>query len=163
MSAGTAVVVVHALVAIVMIAGLVGRWIVLGAAARADELPAMRVLARASGPFERMVVVSSTATLVLGLAAAWATGRSVLGPLAGGHLDWLFVSLLLYLSLLPLVPLVFLPRGRVFEAAMTEAESRGAVTPELLAAFHDPVVRAAHVYELGAVTVILVLMLAKPF
>ena len=36
-------------------------------------------------------------------------------------------------------------------------------TPALRAAFHDPVMRAAHVYELGAVTVVLVLMLTKPF
>ena len=40
---------------------------------------------------------------------------------------------------------------------------RGEVTPELHAAWADPVVRAAHLYELGAVTVVLVLMLAKPF
>jgi len=35
--------------------------------------------------------------------------------------------------------------------------------PDLHAAWRDPVVRAAHVYELGAITVVLVLMLAKPF
>ena len=90
-------------------------------------------------------------------------GRSVLGPLTGGSVDWLFVSLLLFLSILPLVPLVFLPRGRDYEAAMATAEASGDVTPELQAAWRDPVVRAAHVYELGSVTVVLILMLAKPF
>jgi len=47
--------------------------------------------------------------------------------------------------------------------AMAEADARGEVTPALRAAWRDPVVRAAHVYELGAVTVVLVLMLTKPF
>jgi hypothetical protein len=30
-------------------------------------------------------------------------------------------------------------------------------------AWRDPVVRAAHVYELGAVTVVFLLMVSKPF
>lgn len=163
MTAEAAVVVIHALVGVAMIAGLIGRWIVLAAASRASELAAMRTLTAAAAPFERIVIVSSTATLLFGLAAAWATGRSVLGPLTGGSVDWLFVSLLLYLSVGPLVPLIFLPRGRVFDAAFREAEAAGVVTDAVRAAWDDPVVRAAHVYELAAVTLVLVLMLAKPF
>src|SRR5262245_29071211 len=157
------VVVIHALIGILFAAGLIGRWMVLGAAERATDLPAMRTLAAAAGPFERIVIVGSMLVLVFGLAAAFLQGRSVLGPLTGGSVDWLFVSLLLYLSIIPLVPLVFLPRGRVFGAAMDDAERQGRVTSELQAAWRDPVVRAAHLYELGAVTLILVLMLSKPF
>jgi hypothetical protein len=157
------VVLAHALLGIVFIVGLAGRWIVLGAAARADDLPAMRTLAAAAAPFERIVIVSSTLVLLFGVAAAFATGRSVLGPLGGGPVDWLFVSLVLYVSIVPLVPLVFLPRGRVFAATLAEAEAMGGVTPALRAAWHDPVVRAAHVYELAATTIVLCLMLAKPF
>ena len=157
------VVLAHALIAILFVAGLVGRWVVLGAAARATELPAMRTLTAAAGPFERIVIVGSILVMVFGLVAAFLQGRSVLGPLTGGSVDWLFVSVVLYLSIIPLVPLVFLPRGRVFEAALTEAESRGEVTPALRTAWADPVVRTAHVYELGAVTIVLILMLSKPF
>ena len=157
------VVLTHALIAILFVAGLVGRWIILGAAARATELPAMKILAAAAGPFERIVIVGSMLVMLLGLLAAFVAGRSVLGPLTGGALDWLFVSLLLYVSIIPLVPLVFLPRGRLFEAAMAEAETAGQVTPALRAAWADPIVRAAHVYELAVVTIVLVLMLSKPF
>lgn len=39
----------------------------------------------------------------------------------------------------------------------------GVVTDSLRTAFRDPVVFAAHVYELGAMVVVLVLMIAKPF
>ena len=157
------VVLVHALIGILFVAGLLGRWIVLGAAERATELSAMRTLTAAAGPFERIVIAGSILVLVFGLAAAYLEGRSVLGPLTGGSVDWLFVSLLLYVSILPLVPLVFLPRGRVFEAAMEGAERDGRVTSELQAAWRDPMVRAAHVYELGAITLVLILMLSKPF
>ena len=47
--------------------------------------------------------------------------------------------------------------------ALAEATEARQVTPALRAALGDPVVRAAHVYELGAVTVVLILMLTKPF
>jgi len=157
------VVLVHALIGILFIAGLVGRWIVLGLAERATELPAMKTLTAAAGPFERIVIVGSMLVFLAGILAAFMEGRSILGPLTGGGVDWLFVSVLLFLSILPLVPLVFLPRGRVFEAALADAEGTGQVTPELRTAWRDPVVRAAHLYELGAVTVVLVLMLNKPF
>jgi len=153
----------HALAGVAFIAGLLGRWIVLGLAARATELGSMRTLAAAAGPFERLVIVGSQVVMVLGIATAIVEGIPFLGPLQGGHVDWLFVSLLLFVSVLPLVPLVFLPRGRVFAAAMADAEARGEVTQALREAWHDPVVRAAHLYELAAVTIVLVLMLTKPF
>jgi hypothetical protein len=73
------------------------------------------------------------------------------------------VSVVFFLSIIPLVPLVFLPRGRVFAAAMEDAARRNEITPEVLAAWRDPVTRAAHVYEVAAVTTIFVLMVAKPF
>jgi hypothetical protein len=62
-----------------------------------------------------------------------------------------------------MVPLVFVPRGRVFDRALADARQRGAVTLELTAAFRDLVVRAARTLELVVVAVILVLMVVKPF
>ena len=163
MTITTIVVLAHALLGILFITGLIGRWSVLGLSEHATDLPSMKTLAAAAGPFERMVIVVPTFVLLFGVAAAFMQGRSVLGPLTGGTVDWLFVSLLLFLSPLPLVPLVFLPRGRVFDAAMAAAVTNGSVTPELHAAWRDPVVRAAHVYELASVTLVLILMLTKPF
>jgi len=157
------IVLVHAVVGVVLVAGLIGRWITLGAAARVDDLAAVRTVLRVSGPFERVVMLGSIATGILGIGSAVVLGRPFLGPLQGAGFDWVFVSVILLLSIAPLVPLVFLPRGRVFEAVLGEAETRGEYTDALRRAFHDPVVRAAHVYELGAVTVILVLMFTKPF
>jgi hypothetical protein len=163
MTVTTVVVLIHALIGIAFISGLMGRWIVLGLAERATEVPTMKTLTAAAGPFERIVIVAPSFVLLFGIAAAFVEGRSILGPLTGGSVDWLFVSLVLFFSPLPLVPLVFIPKGRLFEAALTDAETKGHVTPELTRAWRDPAVRAAHVYELGAITAVLILMLTKPF
>lgn len=154
---------VHALLGAVFLGGLVGRWIVLGMAERADTLARMQTLTRAAQPFERIVIVGSQVVVVLGIVAAIAQGRPFLGPLQGAPVDWLVVSLILVFTVPVIVPLVFVPRGRVFAAAMEDATARNEVTPELVTAWRDPVVRAAHVYELAVVSVVFVLMVAKPF
>lgn len=154
---------IHALVGVWFIAGLIGRWVTLGYAARASDLVSLKAALGISARFERVVIFGSMIVLLLGIGTAIVQGRAFLGPLQGARIDWLFVSLLLYLSILPLVPLVFLPRGRVFEAALEEATTEGVVTDRLRTAFRDPVVLAAHAYELGAMVVVLVLMIAKPF
>jgi len=155
--------VLHALSGIAFIVGLFGRWMVLAAAERAATPAGMRLLARAAAPFETLVIFGSLIVFILGILTAWAEGLPLLGPFVGAPVNWLFVALILYLSILPLVPLVFLPRGRVFEAALEDAERSGVVSEALRKAWADPVVRAAHIYELTAVTIVLVLMLAKPF
>lgn len=163
MTPSAVIVLVHAVVGVLFVGGLIGRWITLGAAARVNDLAGVRTLLNVTGPFERIVIGGSTAVALLGVAAAIAQGRALLGPLQGAGVDWIFVSVILFLSIAALVPLVFLPRGRIFEAALADAEARGVYTDALRRAFHDPITRAAHVYELGAVTIILVLMFTKPF
>ena len=155
--------VAHALAGLLLLTGLIGRWIALGHAGGADDIPSLRTSLAISSRFERMVIIGFGAVLLLGVATAIAQGRPLLGPLQGAPVDWLFVSLLLFVSTIPLVNFVFLPRGRVFDAALKEAITRGAVTDDLRAAFHDPAVHAAHAYELGAMVVIFILMIAKPF
>ena len=113
--------------------------------------------------FERIVISGGGIVLLLGVATAIVQGRPFLGPLQGAGIDWLFVALLVFVSPLPLVPLVFRPRGRVFDAALAEATAAGLIPDRLRTAFRDPVTRAAHVYELGAMVVVFVLMVAKPF
>jgi hypothetical protein len=157
------IIALHVLAGAVLLGGLIGRWTVLGVAARADSLPAMVTLTRAARPFERIVVIVPNIVLVLGIILVIAQGRPAFGPLQGAPIDWLFVSILLFFSVPVLVPTVFLPRGRIFDAALEDASARGEVTPELLAAWRDPVTRAARVYQLSAVSVIFVLMVVKPF
>ncbi len=110
-----------------------------------------------------MVIRIPVVVLVLGVATAIAQGRAFLGPIQGAPVDWLFVSLLVYNSVIPLVPFVFIPRGRLFGVALADADAAGEVTPALTAAFDDPVVGWAHIYEFVAIVTVFVLMITKPF
>ena len=109
----------------------------------------MRTLTAAAGPFERLVIVGVDAgprcwgSRPRSPRAGRSSGRSRAARSTG--CSWRCSSTC---RCLPLIPLVFVPRGRVFEATLAEATARGVVTPELAAAWRDPVVRAAHWYEL---------------
>ena len=70
---------------------------------------------------------------------------------------------MLYLSIIPLIPLIFIPRGASSGRRWPTADASGTVTPALTAAFAGPVVRAAHLYEFAAIIGVFVLMITKPF
>lgn len=152
--------VLHVASAFWFVAGLIGRNLVLGRARRSGDIARVRTLVETAGPFERfMVRPGSLVVVVLGLVTMWAQDL----PVWEDGTRWAIVSLIAFASLIPLVPLVFLPRGRVFEAALASAIGSQRVTPELSAAFHDPVVAAARWYELVVVAFVIFLMVAKPF
>jgi len=158
-SLATFVVFLHVATAFVFVGGLIGRWVVLGRARRSDDLGEIDTLLPVADRFEKIVIPGSAAVLVLGLLAMWAQDRPLFQD--GGY--WLLVSLVLYLSIMPLVPLIFLPRGRIFEAALAQARQRGTVTADLSAAFRDPWVAFARTYEVVIVGVVVALMVLKPF
>jgi uncharacterized membrane protein len=142
------------------VAGLLGRNVTMARARTASDLRMLDELVTLSGQFERMMVIpGSIAVTVLGLLAAWALGQ----PLAGSDNWWLLTSLLLFVAVGVLVPVVFLPHGKVFEHALADAKARGEVTPELRTALRDPAVRNARAAELVTVAVIITLMVTKPF
>jgi predicted integral membrane protein DUF2269 len=150
---------VHVGIAFALVSGLIGRWILLTRAAACDDVEDAHGLAKAASPFEQIVQIAGTAILPAGLVTAWIQGYPWLGLTTG----WMLISTLLVVSIVPLVPLVFIPRGRIFEDAMGAARERGSVTPELRAAFRDPAVSFARRYELAAVSIVIVLMVLKPF
>ena len=158
-SLATFVVFLHVAAGFWFVGGLLGRWIVLGRARRSDDLREIDALLPTADRFEKIVIPGSAAVLVLGLLAMWAQDR----PLIDDGAYWLLASLVLYLSLIPLVPLIFLPRGRVFESALAGARQRGTVTPELTTAFRDPWVAFARTYEAVIVGLVIALMVLKPF
>jgi uncharacterized membrane protein len=149
----------HVIVAIVLITGFIGRSIVLARAERSTDVRLAADHAAAAAPFESMVRIASGLVLVFGLLTAWAQGYEWLGVTEG----WIAASLALYVIAALLVPIVFIPRGRLFESALHDAVGSGQVTPALRTAFADPAVRAARTYELVSVFVIVALMVVKPF
>lgn len=157
-------VVLHVLSVFWLLAGIIGRDVVIARAAHASAIEEVRMLLGVSHVFEAtMVRPATTVVLVVGLLAAWARGWPILGFLQGGASNWVLVSLLIFLSIIPVIVFVFVPRGRVFRRALDDAIARNQVTPELKAAFGDRAVAAARTYELGMVVVITILMVMRPF
>jgi hypothetical protein len=151
-------VLLHVATAFWFVAGLAGRDVSITRAARATDIASVQALTGAADVFDRFFVIpGSIAVLVAGLIAMAATHLSLADE------TWLLVALILLLSIIPLVPLVFLPRGKVFEAALGDAVTVGEVTPALRAAFADRAVAGARWYERIVVAVVIVLMVTKPF
>lgn len=150
---------VHVVLAMLLVGGLIGRWIVLHRAAASRDLSHTIGLLEASAPFERMVIVSSILVLPAGLLTAWAQGYEWLGLTTG----WMLASVVLYAAITALVPTIFLPRGRRFDEALAAARDAAGVTPALTTAFGDPAVRAAHWAEAIGFGLIVALMVLKPF
>ena len=151
-------VLLHVATAFWFVAGLAGRDVSITRAARATDIASVLALTGAAGVFDQFFVIpGSIAVLVAGLIAMVATNLSL------GDQTWLLVALILFLTIIPLVPWVFVPRGKVFEAALGDAATVGEVTPALRAAFADRAVAGARWYERIVVAVVIVLMVTKPF
>ena len=158
-SLASLILLLHVAAAFWFVGGLLGRWVALGRARRSADLAEVEHLLPIATRFERMVIPGSVAVLALGLLTMLVQER----PFFADGQYWLLVSTLLFVSISILVPTIFLPRGRVFEAALEDARAKGEVTPELAAAFHDPAVAFARIYEAVVVAVIVALMVLKPF
>jgi Predicted integral membrane protein (DUF2269) len=154
------VVFLHVAIGFWFVGGLIGRTVTLGRARSSSDIAEASFLVDLAGWFERwMVIPGSMAVFVAGLLAAWAEDIPLWGPGSG----WLAASIVVFLSTIPLVPLIFLPRAKIFEAALAAARTRGRVTPELAIAFRDPAVTFARVYEAIAIAIVVALMVTKPF
>lgn len=149
----------HIGLAMILVAGVIGRWVTLRRAQQATDIEVTARFTEAAHPFERMVVTSSMLILPAGLLTAWAQGYEWLGLTTG----WMLVSTVIYVAASALVPTVFLPRGRAFEAALADARAAGSMTPALRDAFSDGRVRVARAFEMGGIAVIVALMVLKPF
>jgi hypothetical protein len=154
----------HILIAIWFVAGLIGRGVILRFASRERNVERIGALLDASGFFERFAVIPGwSAVLAAGVLLAWLGGLPILGSLIGHGPNWVLAAIIIWLSTLPWVPLVFLPRAQVFGAALEESRTIGQVATALTNAFADPLVRAGHIYEYAAVIILTYLMVAKPF
>lgn len=151
----------HILTAFWFIGGILGRTISMWQASKTSDVQMVNTLVRVAGCFERwMVIPGSFAVLGFGLGTAWLQRWPMLTQ---GQANWLLVSTLIYLSMIPIIKFVFLPRGKVFASALQGSLAQGQVTSALNAAFHDRAVGAAHIYELVTTVLIIYLMVAKPF
>ena len=154
----------HVAIAFWFVAGLLGRTLAQRQARSSDEIKVVDALSSLAGAFDRLLVIpGAQLVLVGGIVTALLQGYPLLGFLQGARANWLLLSLILYGGITALVPTVFLPTGRAFDAALASARAAGRVTGELTAALHDRRTAWAHAGELAAVAAIIVLMVLKPF
>src|SRR5688572_2227445 len=150
--------------AIWFIGGVLARQIVRASAKRTDDVQHFAVMSLAAGRIEStMVIPGNFAVIVFGIIFALMIGAPILGFLQGASRNWLLVSNILLIIGFLNVPLIFIPRGKVFDAVLKDALARGEMTPELHAHINDPVVRLAHWFELVAMVAIVFLMVFRPF
>jgi hypothetical protein len=158
------VVVLHVFSVFALVAGIVGRGVCHARAQRAADLPTLRTSMELGSMFELTLVRPlSFVVLLTGLAAAWARGWPILGILQGAPINWVLAALLVYMTQIPVILFVFLPRARLYHRALDEASASDIVTPALRAALADPAVRGARLYEMAMIGVLTWLMVAKPF
>jgi hypothetical protein len=154
----------HIFSAIWFIGGVLARQIIRAYAKRTDDVQHFAVMSQAAGRIEStMVIPGNFAVIVFGVIFALMIGAPILGFLQGASRNWLLVSNILLLIGFLNVPLIFLPRGKLFDAALKDALHKGEMTPELRAHIDDPVVKLAHWYELVAMVAIVFLMVFRPF
>jgi hypothetical protein len=104
---------IQILLAFWFVAGVVGRGVRMAQAARAREMPMVLAPVVLAGRFESLMVEPGTlAVVAFGLLTAGAQGWPIQGFLQGGTSNWVLVSLLLTLSMVPVVFWVMIPRGR---------------------------------------------------
>lgn len=151
----------HIACVVAMLSGVIGRSIVRAYTPREESLATLRVLIQLIGRFDELLVIrGSQLTLVTGLLLGWVGGWPYI---TANHPTWIFISLALFLSIIPLVIFIFVPRGKVFEKALQSAIQEQHITPALRQALADPLVRAATVYEVVLFSAIIALMVFKPF
>ncbi len=154
----------HIASAIWFLGGILARQVVRAYAKRTDDVQRFAVMSEAAGRLEStMVIPGNLAVIVFGVLVSLMIGAPIFGFLQGAERNWLLVSNIILLLGFLNVPLIFLPRGKLFRAALQEALAKGQITPELRAHLDDPVVRIAHAYELVSMVAIMYLMVFKPF
>ena len=154
----------HVMAAILLAAGIIGRQITRGQAGKTDDLPVFLGLSTLAGRFENLLVrPASLVVIIVGVILAARGGWPVFGFLQGGAVNWLLVSNLLIMSMVAEIIFVFLPRGKIYEKCLQDALVKGEITPDLRAAFDDPVVHWAHRWEEISLVVIIFLMVTQPF
>lgn len=154
----------HIASAIWFLGGILARQVVRAYAKRTDDVQRFAVMSETAGRLEStMVIPGNLAVIVFGVLVSLMIGAPIFGFLQGAERNWLLVSNIILLLGFLNVPLIFLPRGKLFRAALQEALAKGQITPELRAHLDDPVVRIAHAYELVSMVAIMYLMVFKPF
>ena len=159
----------HILAAFALVAGEVGRMIVLQRAKKASDLKIVAEMLQLSMFFTtKLVSPGGLIAVLLGLVTAGAQAKNgapayILGFLMGGQINWPLASLVLYVIIMVLVFSIVVPRSKAMGQALGAAMKKGEITPELTTAMNDQTLNTSFIIQDILLILIVVLMVLKPF
>ena len=154
----------HILSSIVFIGGIFARQAVRAIGKKASGIHELQAYFSAAGVIEKfMVIPGNMAVIVFGVILAILVKAPIFGFLQGAPQNWLLVTNIMLVGGGLMVPLIFLPRGEIFDRLMEDALAKGEITHELRTHLEENVVKTAHFVESSLVVVIVILMVFKPF
>jgi uncharacterized membrane protein len=154
----------HILSSIIFIGGIFARQAVRARGKRSTSIHELEAYFSAAGQIEKLMVIpGNMAVIVFGVVLAILVKAPIFGFLQGASQNWLLVTNLMLVAGGLMVPLVFLPRGKVYDRLMQDALNKNEITPELRSHLDDAVVKRGHFLEMMLVVVIVILMVFKPF
>jgi uncharacterized membrane protein len=155
---------IHIFGSIVFIGGILARQAVRMQGKKSTDIHTLAVYFSVAGKIESLMVIpGNMIVIIFGVILAIMVRAPIFGFLQGSSQNWLLVTNILLIVAGLNVPLIFLPRGKIFDRLMDDALTRGEVTRELKAHLDDKVVKAAHIFEIVSLIIIVILMVFKPF
>jgi len=154
----------HILAVAITLGGMFARQLVRANARKSDDVKVVASLTHLAVRLDRtMVIPWSNIMILMGIVLAVIQKWPIFGFLQGASQNWLFVSNILLIIMVIIIPAVFIPHNRKVEALLQAALSDGRITPQLTSALDDKVNKLGHLGEEAIILVVAALMVLKPF
>jgi hypothetical protein len=142
--------------------GMVASFLISSFASREENVKVIQSLTRLAAKFGRFMDIGGAFMLLAGFSLAGREKEPMLGFLQGSSENWLLISILLFLSTLPVI-MGYWSREKATAKELEEAAGNGKITPHLKLALADKRTRNGKLYEILAYALIVFLMTVKPF
>jgi len=154
----------HILAVAITLGGMFARQLVRANARKSDDVKVVASLTHLAVRLDRtMVIPWSNIMILMGIVLAVIQKWPIFGFLQGASQNWLFVSNILLIIMVIIIPAVFIPHNRKVEVLLQAALSDGRITPQLTSALDDKVNKLGHLGEEAIILVVAALMVLKPF
>lgn len=155
---------IHISAAFMFLIGVGGWFLTISHAGKEKDVKTINSLVTLGIKFKNYLMFpGETVLFFAGLLAAWRGEVPILGFLQGGDVNWLLVSLILFIIRLPVIMLVSVPNEKALNIKLQEASGKGQMTRDLQATLTDKNAKRANIFVIGIYAVILFLMVMKPF
>lgn len=164
MNPGLVLKLLHILAGFALVGGEIGRGLAFRRAKQATDVKIVAEMLQLSNFMtSKLVSMGGGLTVLLGLVTAWVQGWPILGFLQGGATNWVLAALALYIVIMLMVALLFIPRGKAIGQTIGPAMAEGKITPALTTALNDNILNKGFIVQDVLILLIIILMVLKPF